>query len=147
MLAMKRSRRGYAAGSLHGGRHFSRMARVNEVLREVVAEELEELAASDGRLELLTVTAVACDADLRHATVLLASLTQEARDALSQDRVRLQAAVARQVRLKRTPLLTFDTDPAIAHGAMVEQIIRSIHADDQVRAEQPPPAEPKLPSE
>lgn len=110
-----------------GARHFPRTARVNEVLREVVAEELEELAASDPRLDLLTVTAVQCDPDLRHAKVLMASLSDQARDALSADRARLQAAVARQVRLKRTPQLSFDVDPAIIHGIRVEEILRSIH--------------------
>ena len=84
-------------------RHYPRIARVNEVLREVLAEELELVAGSDSRLELVTVTAVNCEPDLRHATVLLASLPEPARAALGEARVRLQAAVARQVRLKRTP--------------------------------------------
>ena len=64
-----------------------RMARVNEVLREVLAEEIELVASSDPRLELVTVTGVACDPDLRHATVLLASLPVEAHDALDEARV------------------------------------------------------------
>ena len=37
------------------------MARVNQLLREVLAEEIELVAAADSRLELVTVTAVACD--------------------------------------------------------------------------------------
>lgn len=62
-------------------RHYPRMARVNEVLREVLAEEIELVAGTDSRLELVTVTAVNCDPDLRHATVLLASLPDPARAA------------------------------------------------------------------
>ena len=119
---------GRTAGAQVGARQFPRTARVNEVLREVLAEELEELAAADGRLELLTITGVKCDPDLRHATVLLASMPGPAKEALSEVRGRLQAAVARQVRLKRTPQLSFDVDPAITHGARVEEIIRAIHA-------------------
>lgn len=114
-------------------RHYPRIARVNEVLREVLAEELELVAGSDSRLELVTVTAVNCEPDLRHATVLLASLPEPARAALGEARVRLQAAVARQVRLKRTPLLTFEADPAVAHGARVEAILRAIHSEDEAR--------------
>ncbi len=110
-------------------RHYPRMARVNEVLREVLAEEIELVAGSDSRLELVTVTAVNCEPDLRHATVLLASLPEPARAALAEARTRLQAAVAHQVRLKRTPLLTFEADPAVAHGQRVEEILRSIHAE------------------
>ena len=78
--------------------HYSRMARVNEVLREVLADEIELVAGSDARLELVTVTAVSCEPDLRHATVLLASLPEPARDALGEARPRLQAAIAHQVR-------------------------------------------------
>ena len=115
-------------------RHYPRMARVNEVLREVVAEEIELVAGSDSRLELVTVTAVSCEPDLRHATVLLASLPEPARAALGEARTRLQAAVAHQVRLKRTPLLTFEADPAVAHGERVEEILRAIHAEDKTRA-------------
>ena len=127
---MKRARRRNPGPRLGSAHHYPRIARVNELLREVLAEELEELAASDIRLELLTVTAVRCDPDLRQATVLMASLSEDARLALSEARVRLQAAIAHQVRLKRTPLLSFEVDPAITHGAMVEEIIRSIHADE-----------------
>ena len=97
-------------------RHYPRMARVNEVLREVLADEIELVAGSDTRLELVTVTAVSCEPDLRHATVLLASLPEPAHTALVEARTRLQAAVAHQVRLKRTPLLSFEADPAVAQG-------------------------------
>src|SRR2546421_479019 len=81
-------------------RRYPRTARVNEVVREVLAEELERLADTDERIGLLTITAVKVDPDLRHATVLLASLADEPRQALEEDRVRLQAAVGRQLRLK-----------------------------------------------
>ena len=107
------------------------MARVNEVLREVLAEEIELVAGSDPRLELVTVTAVNCEPDLRHATVLLASLPEPAHTALVEARTRLQAAVAHQVRLKRTPLLSFEADPAVAHGERVEEILRAIHAEEK----------------
>jgi ribosome-binding factor A len=112
-------------------RHYPRMARVNEVLREVLADEIELVAGTDSRLELVTVTAVRCEPDLRHATVLLASLPDPARAALGEARTRLQAAVAHQVRLKRTPLLTFEADPAVAQGERVEEILRAIHAAEK----------------
>ena len=82
------------------------------------------------RLGLLTVTAVHVDPDLRHATVLMASISDEARAALEEDRVRLQSAVARQLRLKRTPRLSFDVDPAITTGARIEDILRGLRDDE-----------------
>ena len=53
-------------------RRYPRMARVNEVVREVIADELERL--SDPRLGLVTVTGVEVSADLRHATVYYSAL-------------------------------------------------------------------------
>lgn len=100
---------------------------MNQVLREVIAEEIERVTSSDPRLELVTVTAVECDPDLHHATVLLATLSGEAQAALDHVRVRLQAAVAHQVKLKRTPQLTFKADPAVAQGQRVEEILRALH--------------------
>jgi ribosome-binding factor A len=110
---------------LHG---YPRMARVNEVLREVLADAIEAESGDDERLELLTVTAVHCDPDLRHATVFFASLSGPAGDALGEARPRLQAAIAREVRLKRTPQLSFAPDPSIAYGERVEQVLRDLRA-------------------
>jgi ribosome-binding factor A len=94
-----------------------------------VAEELERIGEDDPRILLLTVTAVEVDPDLRHARVWLGSLGEETAEALEEQRSRLQAAIARQVRLKRTPLLTFGADPAIASAARIEDIIRGLGTD------------------
>jgi ribosome-binding factor A len=99
---------------------------VNEVLREVLAETIERLADTDDRLSLLTITGVDVDPDLRHAKVWLASLSEESQAALEAVRVRLQAAVGRQVHLKRTPLLSFAADPAVSSGERVEEILRRL---------------------
>ena len=111
-------------------RRYPRTARVNESVREVLAEELERLADTDDRIGLLTVTAVKVDPDLRHATVLLASLSDPAKEALEEDRVRLQAAIGHQLRMKRTPLLSFQVDPAVTTGSRIEDILRGLRGDD-----------------
>ena len=113
-------------GSRGNRPRYPRVARVNEVLREVVAGEIERLSDHDERLQLVTVTAVDSEPDLRHATVFLSSLDEAAREGLEQQRVRLQAAIGRQVRLKRTPLLAFSADPGVAEGEHVEAILRRL---------------------
>jgi ribosome-binding factor A len=111
----------------YGGSHrYPRSARVNEILREVLADQLERLEDIDARLGLLTITAVECEADLRHATVLFSSMTEEEEAALADVRVRLQAAISGQVRLKRTPQLRFGADPAISAAERVEEILRRL---------------------
>lgn len=111
------------------GRGYPRSARVNEILREVLADAIERLAGKDDRLYLLTVTGVETDPDLRAATVLFASLSPDAAAALEEARVRLQATIAGQVRLKRTPQLSFAPDPAVSSGDRIEEILRDLRRD------------------
>lgn len=120
-----RSRR----GSAHAARHYPRTARVNEILREVIADALERMEDLDERLGLLTVTAVECEPDLRHAVVFLSSLDEQEAAALAELRVRLQGAIASEVRLKRTPQLRFAADPAVEAGQRVEDILRTLHSE------------------
>jgi ribosome-binding factor A len=108
---------------------YPRTARVNALLREVIADELELLCDVDDRLSMITVTAVVSDPDFRHARVLLASLPAPASEALAQHRVRLQAAVAAQARLRRTPTLEFAADPVVAAGERVEEVLRQHRRD------------------
>lgn len=108
-------------------RGYSRLDRVNESLREVIADELERV--DDERLELATITGVKVTSDLRQALVWYDSLRgeEEVLAALAAQRVNLQAAIGRQLRLKRTPELSFAPDPAIASGSRVEEILRALH--------------------
>ena len=111
-------------------RRYPRTARVNEVLREVVADALERVSDEDERLLLVTVTAIDVDPDLRRARVFFASRQDGVREALDEQRVRLQAAIGKQVRLKRTPQLSFVPDPAVSSGQQVESILRELKAHD-----------------
>src|SRR3954454_13622134 len=108
-------------------RRYPRTARVNHVVHEVVADELERI--DDDRLGLTTVTGVQVDPDLRHATVWLSSLSSQSEEALGQHRVRLQAAIGRQMRMKRTPALRFRADPAVESGQRVDDILRGLEED------------------
>jgi ribosome-binding factor A len=114
---------------------YPRVLRVNQVLRQVLAEELERLADADERFRMVTVTSVDSAADLRTAKVYLASLNEEVAEALEERRVYLQRHIGLQVSMKRTPRLTFKADPAIAAGSRVEELLRGIDrepdADEQ----------------
>ena len=117
----------------HNGpaRQYPRTARLNELLREILADELERL--DDDRLVLVTVTHVTVDPDLRHALVEFSSLGEgedDAMEALAENRIRLQSAIGRQARMKRTPELRFAVDTAIARGARIEELLRDDHGAD-----------------
>jgi len=112
---------------------YARSLRVNQVLRQILAEELERLADADERLRLVTITAVDTAPDLRTARVYLSSMSDDAADALSERRVQLQRSMGRQVRMKRTPLLAFELDPAVVAGGRVEDVLRRLHQLEQDR--------------
>ena len=109
-------------------KRYSRLDRVNRALTEVVADELERLG--DERLDLVTITGARVEPDLRRAVIWYSALSAPdpavVGEVLGSHRVRLQAAVGRQLRLKRTPELAFSDDPAIATGTRVEEILRSL---------------------
>ena len=111
---------------------FPRTARINEVLREVIAEALERQGDVDDRVRLMTVTGVETASDLSHATVYLSSLDSRAHEVLEELRAGLQHDIGSQVRMKRTPLLSFAADPAVAQGVRVEEILRRLHAEQAV---------------
>lgn len=127
-------------------RRYPRIARVNEVVRETLADELERL--NDPRLGLVTITGVDVRRDLRHATVYYSALDtkkgarevvvaqtperqEETRAALSSAAPHLRAQLGRQVRMKYTPELTFLEDPAIVQGARIEEILRDLSRGEQ----------------
>ena len=92
-----------------------------------MADELERI--DDERLELVAITSVEVEPDLRHAVVCFDTLLGEATDdealeALGEARVAIQAAIGRQARLKRTPTLTFKPDMGIRTGERVDEILR-----------------------
>ena len=116
----------------------SRMRKVNELLREVLADEVATL--KDPRIGFVTVTGVECSPDLRRATVFYSVLgTPDEKDAtaeaLAHAAPRLQSGLARQVRLKYTPRLEFRVDPAIEHGLRMSQVLADIAGDREHEGE------------
>lgn len=111
------------------GRRVPRTARLNQLLQEIVAEELASV--DDERMGLLTVVGVEVTGDLSRATVWFTTLSgDEAGDAvleaLEQYRPQVQAAVARQARIRRTPELVFVPDEFTRQAERVEEVLRQI---------------------
>jgi ribosome-binding factor A len=111
-----------------------RMRRVNAAVREVLAEAVGELR--DPRIGFVTVTGVKTSADLRHARVFVSVLGSEAkREAtlvgLAAAHGVLQARIARELRLKRTPQLAFEYDPSVERGVRMSHLIDELAPDDE----------------
>ncbi len=110
-----------------------RMRRVNESVRQVLSEALPEL--KDPRIGFVTVTGVETSADLRHARVFVSVLGSERVREQTLARLAaahgvLQARLARELRLKRTPTLAFEYDPSVEAGVRMTKLIDELVHDE-----------------
>ena len=104
-----------------------RMRRVNVAVREVLSARLAE-GLKDPRIGFVTVTAVETTPDLRRARVYVSVLgSDEERErtlsGLASSHGVLQAAVASELRMKRTPTLEFVYDESIARGMRITELL------------------------
>jgi ribosome-binding factor A len=118
----------------HGtARDYPRTARLNRLFQQILAEELDLI--DDDRLGMVTIMSVDCEADLRHATVYYDTLAgadddEKVLEALGEARYRLQSAIGRQARVKRTPELVFKPDDVARGAARIEEVFRALHDDE-----------------
>jgi ribosome-binding factor A len=110
------------------------MRKVNELLREVLSESLLDL--KDPRIGFVTVTAVRTSRDLRQATVYVSVLGSERKRQRSLEGLEaahgvLQARIANEVRMKRTPTLTFEYDPIVEEGVRMSKLIDELAPGDE----------------
>jgi ribosome-binding factor A len=109
-----------------------RMRRVNESVRAVLAESIGEL--KDPRIGFITVTGVETSSDLRHATVFVSVLGSDRKREQSLAGLEaahgvLQKQLAGELRLKRTPQLTFQYDPSVERGVRMSKLIDELVTD------------------
>jgi ribosome-binding factor A len=107
-----------------------RMRRVDEAIRQVIGEAVAG-EVKDPRVGFITVTDVKTSSDLRHARVYVSVLGDAQQRQASLEGLRsahgfLQARVAEELRLKRTPELQFayddTTDRAMRVDALIDEI-------------------------
>jgi ribosome-binding factor A len=103
-----------------------RMRRVNEAVREVLSARIAE-GLNDPRIGFVTVTSVETSPDLRQARVYVSVLGNDAERAdtlagLGSAHGLLQQAIARDLRMKRTPTLRFVFDESIDRGMRISEL-------------------------
>jgi ribosome-binding factor A len=104
-----------------------RMRRVNEVMREVIGSAISS-ELEDPRIGFVTVTAIETSPDLRSARVFVSVLGDDAEReatlaALDSSHGVLQSAIARELRLKRTPTLSFHYDEGPERGVRLARLL------------------------
>jgi ribosome-binding factor A len=104
-----------------------RMRRVNEAVKEVLSARIAE-GLKDPRIGFVTVTAVDTTPDLRHARVFVSVLggarqREQTLAGLTSSHGYLQARIAAELRMKRTPTLEFVYDESIDRGMRISQLL------------------------
>ena len=110
------------------------MRRVNESLKQVLSEAITEL--KDPRIGFVTVTGVEATEDIREAKVFVSVLGNDRKreqtlEALDRAHGVLQARLNRELRLKRTPTLTFHYDQSVEHGVRMTKLIDELAPPDE----------------
>ena len=104
----------------------TRVARVGESIRRIVASELELI--DDDRLDLVSVTSVDVDRALYRAVVWFTTLDGDsepaAAEAFEEYAGLLRRAVGSQARLRHTPRLEFRPDTVVRSAERIEGILR-----------------------
>ena len=112
----------------------ARMRRVNEAVREVLSSELAK-GLKDPRIGFVTVTSVDTSPDLRAARVYVSVLGDDAERAaalegLASSRGFLQGRIGDELRMKRTPALSFHYDDTFERADRVTRLIDEVAPED-----------------
>jgi len=112
---------------------YPRSRRVNAIIQEVLAEEIERL--TDPRLGFVTVTGVDASPDMRHATVFVSTVDisqiDDSLKGLAAAAPRLRAALGKEIRTKYTPELDFKADTGVLQGERIEALLRKLGDDTE----------------
>jgi ribosome-binding factor A len=106
---------------------------VDEAIRQVLSDAIPTL--KDPRIGFVTVTGVRATKDFAQATVFVSVLGSEADrerslEGLGAAHGVLQARIARELGLRRTPVLTFEYDPAVERGVRLTTIIDELAPEE-----------------
>ena len=112
----------------------TRPSRVQEEIREILAEEIPKL--KDPRVGFVTVTGVKVTPDLRHAIVFYTAMGEEGdrratAAGLRSATAHLRQVLGHQVRLKTLPDLEFEEDATIETADRIEQLLQRLHEEDR----------------
>jgi len=105
----------------------ARMRRINEVIREVLGAAIAT-DLKDPRIGFVTVTGVDTSPDLRAARVYVSVLGSEQErertlEGLSSSHGFLQSRINDELRIKRTPTLTFHYDESVERGTRISKLL------------------------
>jgi len=112
-----------------------RIERVNQLIRQEISELLQREIKDPRLSRFIAITEVATSPDLRHAKVYISFISsqqekQAALDALAGASNFFRKELARKIRLRRIPELSFHWDDSIERGAHIMDLIDQVSSSD-----------------
>jgi ribosome-binding factor A len=112
--------------------------RANRVA-EQMKKELGDIIGrklKDPRVGFITVTDVAVTGDLQLATVYITSLgnereKQDTLKGLEKAKGFIRSEIAKRIRLRITPELSFEFDASTEYGNKIDQLLRQLHESEK----------------
>ena len=113
-----------------------RIERVNQLIRPEISDLLRREIKDPRLSQFIAVTAVATSPDLRNAKVYISFISDEqqkrdALDALAGASNFFRKEMARTLRLRRIPELSFHWDNSIERGARIMNLIDDVSSSDR----------------
>jgi ribosome-binding factor A len=112
-----------------------RIERINQLIRQEISDLLRHEIKDPRLSKFIAVTEVAISPDLRHARVYISFISsqqekQAALDALAGASNFLRKEMARKLRLRRIPELSFHWDDSIERGTHIMGLIDQVSPSD-----------------
>jgi len=112
---------------------YKRSQRVSDLIREEIADIIMD-KVKDPRLGFVTVTGAKITEDLKIATVYISILKEEEKETtlemLNSAKGFIRSELAKRVRMKFIPSLTFRIDESLERGVRIEKLLREIKKED-----------------
>jgi ribosome-binding factor A len=113
-----------------------RIERVNTLIRRELSDIIQHQLRDPRLDEFVTVTAVETSADLKYAKIYVSSISGQQEEAkvlavLVAATGFLRSELAKKVRLRHTPELSFYWDNSIEHGDHILRLIDEVSSEHQ----------------
>ena len=113
-----------------------RIARINELLKRVLADLMETLGFNEEQGRIISITRVDCASSLKNAHVYVSILGAKDEEEelrvirrLIERKAEIQTLMSQEVILKYTPVLQFVLDHSVAEGDRVLDLLRKMEED------------------
>lgn len=112
---------------------YKRSQRVSDLIREEIADIIMN-KVKDPRLGFVTVTGAKITEDLKIATIYISIFKEEEKETtlemLNSAKGFIRAELAKRLRMKFIPSLTFRIDESLEYGVRIEKLLREIKKED-----------------